>query len=696
MIQDTAYNLEVHLQRIDQKTAQFTSENTNTSDISIDLNDEREVTKQCLRVCEDARSYIESLTIRESSLLQEVPHNYAGNDTRNCFEAKIPARQTLNENRDSFAGMHLLEDYKQVFGKEHPDTLTSMNNLSSTYWNQGRWRDTEVLETQALESRKRILGKEHSDTLTSMSNLSSIYGDQGRWQESEALGLQVLETYKQILGGDNLNTLGSMDNLATNHQNQGRWEEAEVLQKQVLGSRKRILGEEHPDTLTSMANLASTHWNQGRWEEAEVLQKQVLESRKRILGEEHPDTFPILDNLALAYQTNGKLYEAERLQLQAMESRKKVFGPEHPGTLASMENLASVFMDLNRWQEAEKLEKEVRSIQKRLLRDKHPSVLNTIKILGIIDQKLSTEEASDSENSDISDPESIVTTFSYATSLSSKTTFTEPIVANGVEVFAALLLKNENFQRICKAALQEKSIPRTRIHRNLGKLFKLFASQLARETQGNQHANAIKFVRGASSSIASRVLQSPGIVDISVLDKTNIGELEETSSRAKVIGTEDVGDLTANAEPVGSDSDDHLSLEDLDLQGQEIMDELQKVENFFFQSNAFQIMERRFFDFVYPSLRSILMNWISYQRRIEIFTKEQLRDLELIVSELQHISSDQITLSLSDKRSLINSFKGKLEELTGETWDWWPLKPHMRTLAKDNARLHWECVRNST
>ena len=513
MIQDTAYNLEVHLQRIDQKTAQFTSENTNTSDISIDLNDEREVIKQCLRVCEDARSYIKSLTIRESSLLQEVPHNYAGNDTRNCFEAKIPARQALNENRDSFAGMHLLEDDKQVFGKEHPGTLTSVNDLSSTYWNQGRWRDTEVLETQALESRKRILGKEHSDTLTSMSNLSSIYGDQGRWQESEALGLQVLETYKQILGGDNLNTLGSMDNLATNYQNQGRWEEAEVLQKQVLGSRKRILGEEHPDTLTSMANLASTHWNQGRLGDVEVLQKQVLESRKRILGEEHPDTFPILDNLALAYQTNGKLYEAERLQLQAMGSRKKVFGPEHPGTLASMENLASVFMDLNRWQEAEKLEKEVRSIQKSLLRDEHPSVLNTIKILGIIDQKLSTEEASDGENSDVSDPESIVTTFSYATSLSSKTTFTEPIVANGVEVFAALLLKNENFQRICKAALQEKSIPRTRIHRNLGKLFKLFASQLARETPGNQHANAIKFVRGASSSIASRVLQSPGIVD---------------------------------------------------------------------------------------------------------------------------------------------------------------------------------------
>ena len=103
MIQDTVYNLEVHLQRIDQKTAQFSIENTNTSDISINLNDEREVTKQCLRVCEDARSYIESLTVRESSLLQDVPHNDAGNDTPNCFEAQMLARQALNENRNSFA-----------------------------------------------------------------------------------------------------------------------------------------------------------------------------------------------------------------------------------------------------------------------------------------------------------------------------------------------------------------------------------------------------------------------------------------------------------------------------------------------------------------------------------------------------------------------------------------------------------------
>lgn len=73
MIQDTAYNLEIHLQQIDQKTVQFIIKNTNILDISINLNDKREVIKQCLHVCEDARSYIESLTAWESSLLQEKP-----------------------------------------------------------------------------------------------------------------------------------------------------------------------------------------------------------------------------------------------------------------------------------------------------------------------------------------------------------------------------------------------------------------------------------------------------------------------------------------------------------------------------------------------------------------------------------------------------------------------------------------------
>ena len=102
MIQDTVYSLEFHLQRIDEKMERFTPENTNTPDTSINLNDERAVTKQCLLICEDAKACIESLTNRESTLLQEAPQNATEDDMQN-FKAQLLTRQTLDGNRDSLA-----------------------------------------------------------------------------------------------------------------------------------------------------------------------------------------------------------------------------------------------------------------------------------------------------------------------------------------------------------------------------------------------------------------------------------------------------------------------------------------------------------------------------------------------------------------------------------------------------------------
>ena len=39
-----------------------------------------------------------------------------------------------------------METSKKKLGVDHPDTLTSMANLASTYRNQGRWEVAEELE----------------------------------------------------------------------------------------------------------------------------------------------------------------------------------------------------------------------------------------------------------------------------------------------------------------------------------------------------------------------------------------------------------------------------------------------------------------------------------------------------------------------------------------------------------------------
>src|SRR5436309_15314421 len=90
--------------------------------------------------------------------------------------------------------VQVMEMRKRVLGAEHPDTLTSMGNLASTYRNQGRWKEAEELELQVMETRMRVVGAEHPDTLASMYNLAATYGNQGRWKEAEELEVQVMET----------------------------------------------------------------------------------------------------------------------------------------------------------------------------------------------------------------------------------------------------------------------------------------------------------------------------------------------------------------------------------------------------------------------------------------------------------------------------------------------------------------------
>ena len=83
--------------------ARIATENNNTLDMSVDLRDEKAVTKQCIRICEDARSYIETLSTRESALLQDATQGTTTDDVRDNFEAQQLTRRALSENRDGLA-----------------------------------------------------------------------------------------------------------------------------------------------------------------------------------------------------------------------------------------------------------------------------------------------------------------------------------------------------------------------------------------------------------------------------------------------------------------------------------------------------------------------------------------------------------------------------------------------------------------
>lgn len=66
-----------------------------------------------------------------------------------------------------------------------------------------------------------------------------------------------------------------------------------------------------------------------------------------------------------------------------------------------------------------------------------------------------------------------------------------------------------------------------------------------------------------------------------------------------------------------------------------------------------------------------------------------LRSLSRVIMT---IPDNRLWFSEREDLSIANKFKAFAEQLSNEEWCWWPLRPRMRSLQKDETRLHWQCV----
>jgi len=68
---------------------------------------------------------------------------------------------------------------QKVLGPEHPDTVTSLNDLAVLYWRMGEYEKARPLYQEALEICRKVFGPEHPHTATSLDNLATLYADMG-------------------------------------------------------------------------------------------------------------------------------------------------------------------------------------------------------------------------------------------------------------------------------------------------------------------------------------------------------------------------------------------------------------------------------------------------------------------------------------------------------------------------------------
>jgi len=132
MIQDTAYNLTIQLQRIDDKLEHLTEDSKVAPDTTIDLQNEKDVTEQCLQSCENAMACYDALKKEKPALLGTDTSPFADN-AKSQFEAQLQTNQMINDNRDKIleTSRSLQERLSQLMSSSGPDHEQQRSQLQA-------------------------------------------------------------------------------------------------------------------------------------------------------------------------------------------------------------------------------------------------------------------------------------------------------------------------------------------------------------------------------------------------------------------------------------------------------------------------------------------------------------------------------------------------------------------------------------
>ncbi len=311
---------------------------------------------------------------------------------------------------------------EQIFGPDHPNLATSLNNLALVYDTQREYTKAEDFYQRSLAIDEKRLGKDHPHVATSLNNLACLYAVQGAYDKAEPLYQRALAIREKALDPEHLDVAQSLNNLALIFCSKGKTLEAESLLRRALSIREKKLGPDDPAVAKCLYNLAQVCKTEGREEETQFLYSRALAiEEKNPTGSNIERVMYYLNAQAALYMTRGYYDKAEPLYKRILELQEKVLGADHLKVADSLNNLAQVYYHqgdnaqhdflqkaLNgneakeKYRAAEFLWKRALAIKEKRLGMGHPEVEQLLSNLAQLDQTQKRYEVTEN-NADLRD-----------------------------------------------------------------------------------------------------------------------------------------------------------------------------------------------------------------------------------------------------------------------------------------------------
>ena len=107
---------------------------------------------------------------------------------------------------------------------------------------------------------------------------------------------------------------------------------------------------------------------------------------------------------------------------------------------------------------------------------------------------------------------------------------------------------------------------------------------------------------------------------------------------------------------------------------------LEQAKDFVIQSAAFSAMQQQLWHSVFPTLDSKIIAYIEEHSGNSVWAdrSQWLSEVQITATDLRSVNIHSVKSRNDIRQSSTNKLKYNVELLSGEKWDWWPLKPPIR------------------
>jgi tetratricopeptide (TPR) repeat protein len=273
---------------------------------------------------------------------------------------------------------------KKSLPENHPDFVTSYNNLSSVYYNKGEYDKAIEYFNHSLDIRKISLPGNHPDLATSYNDLGAVHRYKGEYNKAIEYFIKSLNIRVESLRENHPDIATSYYNLGIAYYNKGEHEKAIEYFNNSLNIRKKSLPENHPDLARSYNSLGILYYNKGEHEKAIAYYNQSLDIRKKALPENHPDLATSYNNLGTVYDNKGESDKAIAYYNQSLDIRKKSLPENHPDLATSYYNLGLLYGNKGDSDNAIEYYEKSLNIRKKSLPKNHPDFVTSYNNLSSV------------------------------------------------------------------------------------------------------------------------------------------------------------------------------------------------------------------------------------------------------------------------------------------------------------------------